>query len=234
MTKLIGILSGRDVIGKAKMAKKLGVELLEFRFDLIPYKGERGMRNLIKCVKETVGLPLILTVRRKSEGGNFPDGFKRFKVYERFIDLVDIVDVEISSKIALEVVKLGKNLGKRVILSYHNLVLTPSVDELREVMWKFRGLGGWLMKVVTRVRFGNDLGRLIDFFLSMGNDLIVFGCGRLGIISRVIFILLGVRYMYGHLGSETVEGQLSCRDLVPIINIMLSKMENKGKKYCFK
>ena len=102
------------------------VDILEIRVDQFRKLNPDHIRNTI-LDKKKAGLPLILTVRNKEEGGqkNISDIFK-LNIFRENISLVDAVDIELKSPVLSEVVKLAKKNKKTVIISWHNFISTPN------------------------------------------------------------------------------------------------------------
>ena len=91
-----------------KLIKPAFVDIVEIRVDEFKKTDPLRVRNVVK-IRRKIGLPLILTVRDKEEGGEkeIADGLK-LSIFKECIPLVNAVDIELNSPILSEVIKTAR------------------------------------------------------------------------------------------------------------------------------
>ena len=167
--------------------------------------------------------PLIVTNRRKEEGGRCRDEErKRLSVLEKAIDLgADYIDVELATEASF-LKNLIRNKGKtQVILSFHDFRRTPSLRELQKLFIRMIGLGANVIKIVPFAESWEDnltVLSLIPFAKERRQKIVAFCMGEKGKISRVISPLLGAAWTYASLNKNrnSAPGQLTAQELTKI------------------
>lgn len=192
------------------------VDLFEVRIDLI---GE-GWPQLVKHLKK----PWIACNRRADEGGNWKDSeASRIKELLKAVELgADIVDIELTTENLGEIVPGIKGRAK-CLLSFHDVVGTPSLDKLQAIVQRQLEAGADICKVVTAARnFEDNLVtlRLISDFPKA--RIISFAMGPLGAASRILCPLVGGDFIYASIekGKESAAGQLTVEALRKIYGMM--------------
>lgn len=112
--RVAGVIAGEAngrLIGKSI---KDGADFLELRVDTFKDRGLERLTETIKKIRDS-GLPVILTVRSKKEGGRYAiDDKERVKVFNALLPFADIVDIELSSNKKLgNVIDSAKSREKR-------------------------------------------------------------------------------------------------------------------------
>jgi len=203
---VVGVLSSLD--GNFPLAG----DVVEVRLD----KTGRPPDWLDRCKAiEARGKPVLLTVRLRSEGGEWPNDDKgRLKLYEEGLAALSAVDVELSSVICATVAKQAEKLGKVCLVSHHDFQKTPSLAELVPIV-KRAQQNGAVAKIATMIRSETDVERLC-FLLRMKRKrpLCVIGMGEAWKQTRVLFPKLGSCLTYGYLDKPTAPGQVSAAELV--------------------
>ena len=102
-----------------KLIRSLFLDILEIRIDQLKDTSPAYVKNVIKKRKK-IGVPLVLTVRSKEEGGqrDIPSESK-LTIFKDNISLVDAIDIELKSPILSEVVKIAKRNKKKVRRGIH-------------------------------------------------------------------------------------------------------------------
>lgn len=153
------------------------------------------------CVKSPYFLTKktkILTVRRKKEGGKWEGSEKeRQELIIKLLPNFDFVDIELGSGIMKNVLKLSNRMGKRAIVSYHNIKKTPKLSVLKKVFVAASRHG--MPKIATRINAFGDIMVLMDLARFSGGRCIIVGMGTLGKITRILFPLMGCPWTYGTL-----------------------------------
>ncbi len=192
------------------------VDLFEVRIDLIGGEWREVAKSLEK--------PWIACNRRKEEGGHWQGSENdRIKELLEAVGLgAGIIDVELGTP---GVSKTVEEIKGRVecLVSYHNIIETPSLDKLKGIVREEINTGADICKVVTTARGLNDnmnVLRLIGEF--PGVRLAAFAMGPEGQISRVLCPLAGGYFTYASMenGRESAAGQITARDLRQIYNML--------------
>ncbi len=180
-------------------AKKNGADLLELRID---------------CLKRQV----IATIRSKAEGGkyNLKDA-ERLRIFKAIMPLVDAVDIELSSKrILKDVIKEAHRFKKRVIVSYHDFRNTPAEGQLSAIIKNSRDAGGDIVKIAAFAKDKRDIIRLASLNISH-NDIITIAMGRLGVVSRLFFPMLGSLLTYCSVTKSSAPGQMPLKTAAKLL-----------------
>jgi len=211
--RTVGVIVDEIKSSVVKRSLELGADCLELRVDTFR---DRGIERLVGAVKKLrmSGVPLILTVRSKKEGGKFaiPDS-ERTSLFDALMPFADMVDIELSSSENLKnVIKSAHRLDKKVIISYHDFKTTPGLGKLREIIKRGRGAGGDIVKIAAFAKGKNDLLRLARVLVE-SRDLIAIAMGSYGMPSRVFFPMMGSLLTYGSITGETAPGQLPLKTI---------------------
>ncbi len=192
------------------------VDLFEVRIDLIG----SGWIDLVKYLNK----PWIACNRCIEEGGQGDtDQVKRI---EELLWAAEagacIVDLEVRTKNLADVVPLVK-AKTQLLLSFHDLVGTPSYDTLVGIVQDQIHAGADFCKVVTTAQTFEDnltILKLLDKFPEI--KLVALAMGEEGRISRLLSPLCGGYLTYASLepGKESASGQLSVKEMNTIYQSM--------------
>lgn len=188
-------------------ARRHGMDVAELRVDRF---ASVEASHLLKEAAKFKGLPVIVTVRSKKEGGarRLSDAV-RLKIFETLLPHVSAVDIELSSPAILQaVVKAARRERKTVIVSYHNFRRTPPVADLRRIVGRARRAGADIVKIAARAASPKDVEALAGFTASERRGLISIAMGPEAALSRVIFPSLGSLVTYASFGKATAPGQM--------------------------
>lgn len=212
--KAAGVIVEKIDIGAVKKAVSVGADLLEVRVDSFSDLDPASLAENLKKLKKISGLPIILTVRSKKEGGIKPLSDRtRAALFDALIPYSDIIDIELSSSGIIEnVVDSAKRRGKKVIISHHDFKSTPGDGALRKIIEKSRGKGADIVKVAARASTFKDLKRLAGVLLG-ADDLIIIAMGSTGAASRVFFPMIGSLITYGSITGSTAPGQMTLKEI---------------------
>ena len=217
--KVCGVITDRLTIGAVKKAKKAGSDLIEVRVDTFK---ARAPKRLKKAFTEArlVGLPILLTIRSKKEGGRFKlDDKERLELFTALTPLADAIDIELTSKrILSKVITEAKKERKKVIVSFHDFKGTPTTTRIKTIIRNARKSGGDLAKVAFKARTAEDARRLALVLLEDKGDLIAISMGEKGRASRVILPLLGSLLTYAAIKRSTAPGQMKIGELKGLID----------------
>jgi len=193
------------------------VELFEVRIDLI---GE-GWPELIL----ELGKPWIACNRIADEGGGWKQNeASRLEELLKATELgADIVDIELRTKNLDEVVRLIKTRAK-CLLSYHDLVGTPPLDNLKRIVKRQLTAGADICKIVTTASSFDDNLKVLQLITAFPKEKVVsFAMGPLGSISRILCTLVGGYFTYASIeeGKESASGQLTISDLRKLYEMVI-------------
>jgi 3-dehydroquinate dehydratase-1 len=203
---IVGVLSSLD--GNFPLAG----DVVEVRLD----KTGRPPGWLERCKAiEKRGKPVLLTVRLRREGGEWPeDNEGRLKIYAEGMASLSAVDVELSSVICAAVAKQAAKLGKVCLVSHHDFAKTPPLAELESIVERAQQDGA-VAKIATMIRSEADADTLRALLGRRGKrPLCVIGMGDDWNQTRVSFPKLGSCLTYGYLDKPTAPGQVSAAELV--------------------
>lgn len=169
-------------------------------------------------------IPLIITNRRKEEGGRWGGSEEaRLEVLKEAIHHgSDFVDVEVRSK-KRNLFELIRMRGKtRLILSFHEFRGTPSLEKLKKL---FEGIDRFqpdVIKIVTFARSFEDNLRilsLIPYAIKRRRKIVAFCMGERGRISRIFSPLLGGAWTYASLkeSRRSAPGQITVEEMREVL-----------------
>jgi 3-dehydroquinate dehydratase I len=190
----------------------LAGDIVEMRLD----KTGRPPNWLERCKAiEARGKPVLLTIRLRSEGGEWPvDDENRLNLFADGLRALSAVDVELSSVICGTVTKQAEQLGKVCLVSHHDFEKTPPLAELESIVEKAQQNGA-VAKVATMIRGEADIETLRALLSrKRKRPLCVIGMGETWKETRVLFPKLGSCLTYGYLDKPTAPGQVSAAELV--------------------
>ena len=158
---------------------------------------------------EAVPVPVILTVRRRDEGGGkaWTDAERR-ALYLKYLPFVRAIDIEGRSLHSLrKIVEAAKTAGCAIIVSYHDFSGTPSLAQMRKYETAARAAGADVVKIASTTTRPAEVARLLDLLDGASGPLAVMGMGKLGRASRLLFARAGSVLNYGWLDRPQVPGQ---------------------------
>ena len=184
-------------------------DFLELRIDQFQKINPAYVTRIIKSRKKS-GLPLILTIRAREEGGGrfIPDK-ARLRLFNSAVSLVDALDIELNSAILAQVIKIAHSNKKPVIVSYHNFKTTPGIKKLKSIALRAKRQGADIIKIAVKAGKTTDVATLLEFTLGhKQRNLVTISLGKTGAISRLSFPLAGSLLTYTYLDRPFGPGQL--------------------------
>jgi len=175
------------------------IDLVELRADLL----EAGEALAVRSFPEHAGLPCILTVRRRIDGGGFEEGegvrlvmIAKALIYPRPDRSANFAYVDLESDFRVPSIEEAcRTFGTRIIRSRHDLSgLPPDLDaawaELTETSDE-------IPKLAVSPRGAADLSRLFAWSRGLRSpERIIVGMGDYGFPSRVLAERLGSSIAY--------------------------------------
>jgi len=195
-------------------------DLCELRIDLL-YRASVDL----EAYAGNVPCPKIATVRDPNEGGaNALPEKTRLELYQRWLPLCDLIDVELRSLSRFSgLIEQAESAGKGVIISFHDFKKTPSLEELQEKLDRCRLKKTQIFKVASNVSRWLDVETLIQLLQQNPESRIAaMGMGEFGKLSRLVLARLGSCLVYGSVGEAVAQGQWPVGEL----SRLLSEMTN--------
>ncbi|MFN4227420.1 MAG: type I 3-dehydroquinate dehydratase [Candidatus Ratteibacteria bacterium] len=190
------------------------VKYLELRIDqFLKNHAENELFEWIKKIRRIGDNTLIGTLRWYKEAGEnlfyLPDK-KRLEIYREISDFVDIIDVEIRSKICDKVCEICRSKNKKIILSYHNFKKTPDINLLKKIVKRCKKYQADIVKIATKITTKKHLFTLIEltYRYSKKVNLAVIPMGG-NIYERLMPLVFDSFFTYVHLNKNIAPGQPS-------------------------
>lgn len=203
----IGRSRHKHMIAEHKHLVEEGAELVELRLDYISSRV-----NLQRLIKDRPS-PVIITVRRESDGGKFEGSEEdRMMLLREAIALgVDYVDLE--EDIADKVPRYGPT--KRIV-SYHNFRNTP--DNLSELHADMVAKDADVVKIATMAQHPGDNIRMLELVRDSEAPTVGMCMGDIGTPSRILCAKFGAPFTYAtfHHERALAPGQLSFQQMMEI------------------
>ena len=181
---------------------------------------------IIADIREHVTLPILLTIRRLSEGGYFfGEEVERLAYFKSLLPAVDAVDIELydTQDIREQIIEHAHKQSKTVVLSYHNFRRTPSERRFSEIVEDAVTVGGDIVKIAVMAEKVEDVELLMKFttdFNAREILLATMSMGDLGRVTRAVNPFLGSCLTYGYVGEvPTTPGQLPVRELRAVLDL---------------
>ena len=187
--------------------------MVELRLDLLKEHPEKLFPLVEKDLK------IIATCRP----GYFTEK-ERLKILSDAIVLgADYLDIEIETgeKEIATLRKLAVQHECALIVSWHNFGMTPSTDDLDEILSACFEKGADVAKIAAMVNSHNDMIRLLSLYDRPGRKVII-GMGEMAGITRIAATFLGAEFTFASVTREdiTAPGQLTITELSNVFKIL--------------
>jgi 3-dehydroquinate dehydratase-1 len=204
-----------SVDGFLKEASGVEADFIEVRADGLSEPTPENVHRLLSDLKKTTQARIILTVRKKDEGGRFEGNEdERKNVILGSLHLADIIDIELECGIRDEVVSKARANRVEVIVSSHDFEKTPSTEEMEDIIGKELQAGADYAKLAFKANTLHDVLELLWFTEKMSNKtrVITISMGEVGMISRIAAPVFGSEVTYASTGAKTAPGQLTVEE----------------------
>lgn len=199
-----------------KNAKNYKVDLIELRVDQLTDTSIEHIKKISGMIKN-MGFLLLFTVRSVEEGGvKFIDDKDRLNIFRELAYICDILDIEFTStSIRDDVVKLAKDNGKLVLMSYHDFEKTPENDFIQSLIDRSKDLGADIVKYAFKINSNKDLADILCItHKNRDKNIVAIGMGENGKISRVAGFIFGSLITYTYIGQSFAPGQIEVGELI--------------------
>lgn len=174
--------------------------LFELRIDALEKISQEELENFLKKVGEKI--KLIFTLRSYKEGGfrKITQDVQKNWILWAIKKPFYLVDVEwmLFKKYDNKIKEYFSEYDK-ILVSYHNFKKKPETKYLRKLLHEMKEKGIKKTKIVCLVKNekeAEELLDLIEFGKNLGLEVISFGMGEKGKISRVVCLLKGSPFTY--------------------------------------
>ncbi len=173
-------------------------DLFELRLDYLEEPVERELPEILKKPYR-----FICTYRAKEEGGKKAlSPAKRWEILtlaaESGAFLIDVEWRHLYGKLRSPL-KNSPFFPEKILLSHHNFQETPPLKTLRALLRKVSSEGAKWFKITTLVKSFSEalnLLNLIPYGHDLGMEVIAFGMGEKGKLSRVLSLFSGSPFTY--------------------------------------
>lgn len=213
---LIAVVTAKNIPDARLQLQKIsaGIQSIEWRLDFL----QEIDLEAIAQIRLTIALPVIFTLRKKSQGGYFcGNEYDRLTIIEKVIGCrPDYFDLE--HDVPLEFVnKLQqKNPGVALICSYHDFSATSG--DLDSILDNMIADAFSYYKIVTFAQSTSDTLRMLQFVKRRANKIKLSGfcMGELGVPSRILAPVMGSVLHYACIAAVqgSAPGQLSVTTLI--------------------
>lgn len=222
--KLVGAVTDGSTVRRYAFipAAERQADWVEVRFDAIPEADWDSVLNACDQLEATE-TPVLATIRLEGEGGSWsPDDEARVEAFQRVLQHVSWIDVEVGSRFADKIIALAHKVQRRVVVSSHDFECTPDTEGLKRTYDKAIELGADIVKLSFMVKSVADAARLVEFTTTHGQDgkLCVIGMGAAYSSLRAFLPAVGSRLTYAHLDPiPSAPGQLSVEGLARMLEL---------------
>ncbi|KAH9552617.1 hypothetical protein CY35_09G075800 [Sphagnum magellanicum] len=211
-----------QMLTQMQEAKANGADVVESRVDHIP--GFNAAKDLPVLLNART-LPMIVTARAKWEGGVYEgEETERQKLLQLAVKLgADYVDIELQvARDFIATLKQNKIVSEtKVIVSNHNWEVTPSLQEIGELVARIQSTGADIVKFATTATNITDVSRVLHLLAHSQVPTIALVMGPKGVIGRILCPKYGGYLTFGALskGQESAPGQPTLADLSHVYRV---------------
>jgi 3-dehydroquinate dehydratase type I len=131
------------------------------------------------------------------------------------------IELEMNTRMKKSLIKLARDNRCKVIISHHNFTLTPPFNELRSIINKCRDSGGDIVKIACQIKNADDVANILSLY-TFEKNIIAFGMGLDGLITRIAAPLLGAEFTYASVDKDnkTAPGQVTVKEMKALYRIL--------------
>jgi len=208
------------LLAEAREVAALQPDLVEWRADFFQAVHDcRQVLAVLRRLRAAVGnLPLIFTCRDQQEGGlQEMATAARVELLLAAVESgdTDLVDIELLSgkDNVRDVVDLARKHGVHVIVSCHDFVKTPPVEEMVGILRREQDLGADLVKLAVMPGTSRDVLHLLEATLLFKEKyaqvpVITMAMSGLGLISRLAGAAFGSDITFASCRRQSAPGQV--------------------------
>jgi 3-dehydroquinate dehydratase-1 len=215
----------------SKKAAEKGADILEIRMDLLGIRDLERAAETIRKIKSETGLPVLITNRSRVEGGKWEgkeeDRTGLLTGLLSFENSPDAIDIELSAgrKDRDKVIKTAKDNGKTVIISSHDFLKTPSLQDMKTILEEMFLAGADIAKLAVMPQSMEDTLNLLRVtlgFKNAGKSVCTIAMGSQGKHTRVVAPLYGSVLTYASIENDTAAapGQLPVSEVKKMMEML--------------
>lgn len=229
-TAVVAVILEKPLENSKKAAEK-GADILEIRLDLLGIRNPERAAEVIREIKAETGLPIIVTSRSGAEGGKW-DGEEEDRT-GLLINLLslkdgpDAIDIELSAgmKERNRVIKAAKDRETAVIVSSHDFLKTPPLQNMRTIIEEMFLAGADIAKLAVMPLSVEDTLNLLRVtldFKDAGKSVCTIAMGSQGKHTRVVAPFYGSVLTYASIESNAsaAPGQLPVDEVKKIMEML--------------
>jgi 3-dehydroquinate dehydratase/shikimate dehydrogenase len=175
--------------------------LVELRLDFF----EKFDFDQIHALRKEFPVPMIFTLRPRSQGGNFPGSEDERIRQIRKLALMNPEYLDVEYTLPPNVVNELKNPHTKIIISYHDFEKMPSLKTALNDMQKHKAD---LYKMAFMIQSSGEALTLLRFMKEHAPNVIAMGMGPYGESTRILGPVFGAPFVYGSLDQAVVPGQV--------------------------
>ena len=167
--------------------------------------------------------PVLLTLRIPAEGGKHAWKLpERRALYLRLLPMVEAIDVELATAVALRpVLDAADAAGKTIVLSAHALTKPAPPGQFARWVAQHNGKTHTILKIAGHIESWRDLQRLATLLVNYPEKQIAtMGLGPHAAQSRAVLAALGSRLVYGWLDEPAAPGQPSAPEVRKMVETL--------------
>lgn len=211
--RVVGAISSPLTVDRVASGFRPACDIAEFRVDLFGVDTPDWLLRAREL--EADGIPVLLTLRHRREGGHwFRSDEERELVYRQTLPYLSALDVEIRSSCFAELAAQAHAHGRTMIGSFHDFDGMPAKADLLATIDQGRAKGADIVKIAALAREEGDLA-VLESLRAERRDvpLCLLGMGPHGAVSRVRLAQAGSCLTYGYVDEANAPGQVSSAEL---------------------
>ena len=183
------------------------IDIVELRVDCL----DRAEQFLVRSFPEKAGLPCLLTMRRKSDGGYFADGegvrlvmIAKALSYASSDASANFAYIDLEDDFHMTAIEEAcRTFGTRIIRSHFYLDGMP--EDLDEAWVSLSQEEDEIPKLSVWPKGSADLARLVTWSDTLPKrDRLIIGMGEYGFASRILASRMGSLFTYTSVGSDNI------------------------------
>lgn len=219
---------------ETEKARDAAPELVEWRADF--FEELEKEEEMIKALKEIKGIlgeiPLIFTIRTRSEGGQAElskEEYEKYLFKAAESGWADLIDVEVfETECSKKLIEALHKTGIKVIVSTHDFEKTEDMETLKKRFLDMDATGADILKMAVMPKRFEDTAALMQVTNEIAEEytekpLISMAMGNLGSISRIAGENFGSSVTFACVGAASAPGQFPIDDLRMMITALHKK-----------
>jgi 3-dehydroquinate dehydratase type I len=196
-----------------KQAELQYADLIEIRLDSLT--NHDRIAEIPRCSKT----PLIATNKSLNNHGGFVGNeTERQKILLNAANNgFTYVDVDLGTPNQAELIRVLREAGAKVIVSFHDFEQTPCISKLEKILDEEVALGADVCKIITTANTVEDNATTINFVsrASKKTKIVCFAMGDLGVTSRFLSPVFGAFFTFASIDEKrkTAKGQLTIEEI---------------------